>query len=132
MFSPKGLVLFGSTRLGKTVWARSLGPHNYFGGLFNVDDFSESAEYAIFDDIAGGFSFFPGYKNWMGGQFQFTVTDKFKHKRTVRWGKPTIWLCNTDPRLDYYKPGTTPDWEWMEANCEFVEITSAIFRASTE
>lgn len=132
MFSPKGLVLFGSTRLGKTVWARSLGPHNYFGGLFNVDDFSESAEYAIFDDIAGGFSFFPGYKNWMGGQFQFTVTDKFKHKRTVRWGKPTIWLCNTDPRLDFYKPGGAPDWEWMEANCEFVEITSPIFRANTE
>ncbi|AXL65863.1 replication-associated protein [Tubeweb spider associated circular virus 1] len=129
---PRGLVLFGATRLGKTVWARSLGKHNYFAGLFNLDDFSESAEYAIFDDMSGGFSFFPSYKQWMGGQFQFTVTDKFKHKRTVRWGKPTIWLCNTDPRLDWYKPGSSPDFGWMEENADFVELTETIFRANRE
>nr|UBQ66256.1 Rep protein [finch CRESS-DNA virus] len=109
-----------------------LGAHNYFGGLFNIDDFSESAEYAIFDDISGGFGFFPGYKNWMGGQFQFTVTDKFKHKRTVRWGKPSIWICNRDPRHDAYKSGGEPDWAWMEGNCDFIEVTETIFHASTE
>lgn len=123
-------MLFGPTRLGKTVWARSLGKHNYFAGLFNLDDFSESAEYAVFDDISGGFSFFPGYKQWLGGQFQFTVTDKFKHKRTVKWGKPTVWLCNTDPRNDYYKPGSAPDFGWMEENADFVEIQEPIFRAN--
>lgn len=129
---PRGLVLYGATRLGKTVWARSLGAHSYFGGLFNMDLFSEDGRYAVFDDIAGGFGFFPSYKCWMGGQFEFSVTDKYRHKRNVRWGKPAIWLCNTDPRLDWYKPGSGPDFEWMEANCDFVELSRAIFHASTD
>jgi len=117
--------------LGKTVWARSLGKHAYFGGLFNLEDFSESADYAVFDDISGGFGFCPSYKQWMGGQFQFTVTDKYKHKVTVKWGKPTIWLCNRDPRLEWYKPGSAPDFTWMEDNCDFVEILLPIFHANT-
>lgn len=118
--------------MGKTVWARSLGKHAYFGGLFNLDEFNEQdCEYAIFDDIAGGFGYVPAYKNWMGGQFEFTVTDKYKHKRTVRgWARPTIWVCNLDPRLDAYKPGGRPDFEWMEENCDFVEVTRAIFHAN--
>ncbi|AXB22640.1 replication associated protein [Lepus americanus faeces associated genomovirus SHP11] len=129
---PKGLVLFGPTRIGKTVWARSLADHAYFGGLFNLDDFSaDGAQYAIFDDISGGFSFFPSYKQWMGGQYQFTVTDKYKHKVTLRWGRPTIWLCNTDPREDHYKPGAMPDFAWMEENCVFYECRDTIFHAST-
>jgi hypothetical protein len=124
-------VLFGATRLGKTVWARSLGDHAYFGGLFNLEDFCEDSNFAVFDDISGGFSFFPSYKQWMGGQFQFTVTDKYKHKVTVKWGKPSIWICNTDPRWDCYKAGSSPDFEWMEENCIFYEVTDTIFRANS-
>jgi len=124
-------VLFGETRLGKTVWARSLGAHAYFGGLFNLEDFSEQCEYAVFDDISGGLGFFPSYKQWLGGQFEFSVTDKYKHKVAVRWGKPAIWVCNTDPRHDYYRPGSGPDFEWMEANCDFVELQESIFHANT-
>lgn len=131
-FRPRGLVLYGATRLGKTVWARSLGLHAYFGGLFNLDEFNaHDCKYAIFDDISGGFGFFPSYKQWLGGQYEFTVSDKYKHKMSVRWGKPTIWLCNTDPRFDAYKPGGRPDFEWMEENCDFIEIKEPIFRAST-
>lgn len=95
-----------------------------------MEMFSEDCRYAVFDDISGGFGFFPSYKLWLGGQFEFSVTDKYKHKRNVKWGKPTIWLCNTDPRLDWYKPGTSPDFEWMESNCDFVEITEPIFHAN--
>uniref|UniRef100_A0AAU6S580 Replication associated protein n=1 Tax=Barbastella barbastellus feces associated gemykolovirus 2 TaxID=3139971 RepID=A0AAU6S580_9VIRU len=120
----------GYTRLGKTVWARSLGTHSYFGGLFNLEDLGSDVDYAVFDDIAGGFGFFPSYKQWMGGQYDFTVTDKYKHKVTLRWGKPTIWCCNTDPREDWYKPGSRPDFKWMEENCDFIEIKEPIFRAN--
>ena len=38
------------------------------------------AQYAIFDDMQGGFDFFHGYKFWLGGQKEFTVTDKYKGK----------------------------------------------------
>lgn len=132
IFSPRGLVLFGASRLGKTVWARSLGTHAYFGGLFNLEDLDEdTSKYAIFDDISGGFEFFPGYKSWLGGQFTFTVTDKYKHKKTIKWGKPSIWLCNDDPRHMHYATGKRPDFEWMESNVDFVNVLTPIFHAST-
>jgi len=85
----------------------------------------------VFDDIAGGFGYFPNYKQWMGGQFDFQVTDKYRRKRQVPGGWPCIWLCNEDPRLAHYKWDQGPDFAWMEDNCEFVEITDAIFRANT-
>ena len=44
--------------MGKTVWARSLGRHAYFGGLFSMDEDIDGAEYAIFDDF-GGIKFLP-------------------------------------------------------------------------
>lgn len=89
------------------------------------------AQYAVFDDISGGFTFFPSYKQWLGGQFEFSVTDKYRHKVHVKWGKPAIWVCNTDPRLDYYRPGSWPDFAWMEENCDFVELSESIFRANS-
>lgn len=129
---PRGLVLFGPTRLGKTVWARSLGTHSYFGGLFNLELYDQEASYAVFDDISGGFGFFPSYKLWLGGQFEFSITDKYKHKRNIKWGKPAIYICNLDPRYEFYERGKAPDWEWMEKNCDFVEVTETIFHANTE
>ena len=39
--------------MGKPVWARSLGRHAYFGGLFSMDEDIDGAEYAIFDDFGG-------------------------------------------------------------------------------
>ena len=30
-------------------------------------------------------------------QNTFTVTDKYRGKTTIQWGRPTIWLMNDDP-----------------------------------
>ena len=105
-----------------------MGKHAYFGGLFNLDEFDqEEADYAVFDDINGGFGFFPSYKQWLGGQFEFTATDKYRHKQMITWGKACIYICNLDPRNEWYKPGTTPDFTWMEENCTFYEVTHRVF-----
>ena len=67
---------------------------------WNVDDVRadiEDAQYAVFDDIQGGFQFFPAYKGWLGAQQTFTVTDKYRGKTTINWGRPSIWLMNDDP-----------------------------------
>jgi len=117
-------VLVGPTRLGKTLWARSLGSHAYFGGLFSMEE-SLDADYAIFDDMQGGLEFFHAYKFWLGAQAQFYVTDKYKGKQLVNWGKPSIYLHNRDPRED-----KGADIEWLEGNCVFVFITTPIFRAN--
>lgn len=129
-------MLFGATRLGKTVWARSLGSHYYCAGLWNMADFCESVEYAIFDDMVNGLrAGYFAYKDWLGGQFEFMVQDKYKGKRRLKWGKPSIFICNRDPRdeigLDDHNKSKI-EWDWLEENCVFYEVKDAIFHANTE
>lgn len=99
---PKSLCLIGPSRTGKTVWARSLGKHFYFGGNFDMGQLKWDAgdvNYAIFDDIHS-LKYWPAYKFWLGAQETFTVTDKYKGKATFDWGRPCIYLNNNDPRAD--------------------------------
>ena len=49
------------------MWARSLGNHAYFGGLFSLDESVDDVEYAVFDDMQGGLKFFHAYKFLVGG-----------------------------------------------------------------
>lgn len=120
----RSLVLIGPSRLGKTIWARSLRPnHVHHGGLFSLDEHMDGVDYAIFDDIQGGIEYFPGYKNWLGHQMHFTATDKYKGKKTINWGKPAIWCSNSDPRAD-----KGADADWLDANCDFVFLVDPIVR----
>lgn len=112
--------------MGKTLWARSLGKHAYFGGLFSLDEDTEGVGYAVFDDIQGGLEFFHSYKFWLGCQAEFYATDKYKGKKLIKWGKPSIYLSNTDPRED-----KGADVHWLEANCIFIYLDKPIVRAST-
>lgn len=54
----------------------------------------------------------------------------------MKWGKPTIWICNTDPRLDAYASDKRPDFDWMEGNAVFIEVKDSLIEsishASTE
>ena len=121
---PRSLIVWGETRLGKTVWARSLGSHVYCCLQWNVDDLKaglEDAKYAVLDDIQGNFQFFPSYKGWLGGQQTFTVTDKYRGKTTINWGRPTIWLMNEDPE----EVGHV-DLNWLRGNCDIVHLTEPI------
>lgn len=72
--------------------------------------------------------FFHSFKEWMGAQTYVTVKRLYKEPKLVRWGKPSIWLSNTDPRLDM----DPSDASWMEDNAVFIDISNPIFRASTE
>lgn len=124
---PRSLVLVGESKTGKTAWARSLGKHCFFSSLFNLSLFDEDAQYAVFDDV--DFDFFPGYKGWLGGQQEFTATDKYERKRRVVWGKPCIVCVNTqnDPRRM-----KNADREWLRKNCVFVDIERKLYRDDNE
>jgi len=134
----KSLVLFGGTRTGKTTWARSLGSHIYCIGLVSGTECAKGvdAEYAVFDDIRGGFGFFHGYKEWLGAQPHVSIKELYREPRYMKWGKPTIWICNTDPRLEAYAANARPDFEWMEGNAVFIEVKDSLIEsishASTE
>lgn len=114
-------MLVGPTRVGKTLWARSLGNHAYFGGLFCLDEPLDGVDYAVFDDMQGGLEFFHSYKFWLGAQKQFYATDKYKGKKLVHWGRPSIYCSNTDPRLD-----KGVDVEWLEGNCDFITVEHSL------
>ncbi|QCX29511.1 Replication-associated protein [Plant associated genomovirus 21] len=126
----RSLVIWGDTKLGKTVWARSLGKHLYFCGLYSYAEAVKAADvdYAVFDDIQGGIKFFPAFKNWLGAQFEFQVKGLYRDPQMIKWGKPSVWVANTDPRHDM----NHDDIKWLEGNCLFVEIHESIFHASTE
>lgn len=87
----------------------------------------DDVTYAVFDDF-GGLKFLPSYKFWFGHQQQFYVTDKYRGKKLVTWGRPSIWLNNTDPREEF---GIRADEvEWLNANCIFIELDKPIAHAS--
>ena len=124
----QSLVLWGPTRLGKTLFARSLGRHVYFGGLFNLDSWEEegeSCEYAVFDDMQGGFGYFHSYKFWIGCQKEFTATDKYRHKRQIKWGRTSIWCANEDPLTD-----PAVDKDWLLGNALIVHVTEELASVS--
>ena len=115
---PKTLVLVGPSRIGKTAWARSLGHHMYFNHMFNLDDWDDTATYMVLDDIE--FEFIPARKALFFGQEQFVMTDKYRKKKTVRWGKPVLYLCNNEPQWDKYK-------DPYQANIFIVHIVDTLF-----
>ncbi|QNJ57209.1 replication protein [Porcine associated gemycircularvirus 3] len=117
----RSLILWGGTRLGKTLWARSLGNHAYFGGLFCLDESLDDVDYAVFDDMQGGLKFFHSYKFWLGAQAQFYATDKYKGKKLINWGRPSIYIANQNPLCD-----EGVDHDWLIGNAEIVEITSSL------
>ncbi|QCQ85268.1 replication-associated protein [Finch associated genomovirus 1] len=117
----RSLIIYGPTRTGKTLWARSLAKHAYFGGLFCLDESLEGVEYAIFDDMQGGLKFFHAYKFWLGCQSQFWATDKYKGKKLIRWGRPSIYISNSNPLCD-----EGVDHDWLIGNCDFVEVTESL------
>nr|UBQ66234.1 Rep protein [crane CRESS-DNA virus] len=90
-------------------------------GLFSLDESIEGVSYGVFDDMQGGLEYFHSYKFWLGCQNQFYATDKYKGKKLIKWGRPSIYIANIDPRSD-----KGADVEWLEANCIFVYIGESI------
>lgn len=87
------------------------------------------ALYAVFDDMRGGIEFFPSWKEWLGGQAVVTVKKLYRDPVQINWGRPSIWLANTDPR---HQLKNTEDVLWLEANCDFCYVGDSIVRANTD
>ena len=58
---------------------------------------------------------------------QFTVTDKYRKKRTIKgWNKPTIWLCNQNP-FNYDERAAGIDYDWLKGNTVVVKIDGPLY-----
>lgn len=110
---PKSLVLIGRSRLGKTEWARSLGPHVFVRGTWNAESFKTAFDYIVFDDF--DFSYMLGDKKdtlgkgFFGCQGEVNVTGKWVKVFTVNTNCPVIVLMNPDQEL-LYRDFFISDW----------------------
>ncbi|KAF5757942.1 putative geminivirus AL1 replication-associated protein, CLV type [Helianthus annuus] len=50
---PQSIIIEGDSRTGKTMWARSLGRHNYLSGYLDLNPtvFSNDVEYNVIDNV---------------------------------------------------------------------------------
>ncbi|THG14112.1 hypothetical protein TEA_028748 [Camellia sinensis var. sinensis] len=66
---PKSIIIEGSSRIGKTCWVRSLGPHNYYSGHIDLRDHNDDAFYNIIDDVAP--QYLKHWREFIGAQRDF-------------------------------------------------------------
>lgn len=92
--------------------------------MFCLDESLDDVKYAVFDDMQGGFGYFHSFKFWLGAQKQFYATDKYKGKKLINWGRPSIYIANENPLAD---PGLKAgDVDWLMGNCEIVEVMTSL------
>jgi hypothetical protein len=89
--------------------------------MYSLDALDEESDYIIFDDCDPE-HLRNQYKSWIGAQNEFNATDKYRAKRTVKWGKPCIWLSNTDPR-DCEKW----DRNWVDGNAVVINLNHRLW-----
>ncbi|OAX31020.1 hypothetical protein K503DRAFT_788101, partial [Rhizopogon vinicolor AM-OR11-026] len=95
-------------------WARSLGRHIYFGGDFDLSQWDDEAEFAVFDDFTDN-QCLVKYKMLFGAQKNVVLTDKYRRKMAIKWGKPCILLTNTLEQK--YR-----DDPWVQGNCVIIDV----------
>lgn len=62
--------------------------------MIDLSTWDSEAEYLILDDIE--WEYLPNKKPLLFCQKEFVLTDKYRKKKTVKWGKPSIYICNPD------------------------------------
>lgn len=111
---PKSLLLVGKSRIGKTAWARSLGPHIYINGYYSLDEMMREGDYIVCDDIP--WEKFPSWKSILGCQEEFTLTDKYRKKFIFRnWNKPCIVCWNREMYPKEFEDRNIA--QWIDENC---------------
>lgn len=121
---PKSLIVFGASRLGKTLFGTNLGPHVAFHRNFNLKKLlavgTENVEFVIWDDVPWSNPALKkeGYKAWLGAQRAFELDDKYDRKVSIEWGKPCVFLTNRNP---YWRLGSD-DRDFLERNCILISL----------
>lgn len=117
---PKSLLIIGDSRLGKTQLIRTLYPTaTYWYSMINLDTFNRSCPIVIFDDFE--WDKIPCKKGWLGAQSTIVVSDKYRKKQTIEWGRPCVILTNDDPVLS----------PWERANLLVLKVRDPLFKINS-
>lgn len=94
----------------------------FHGGLFSLDNWNESTTYAVYDDIP--WEWFPSKKQLLGSQYEFNLTDKYRRKRSVKYGLPWIYCMNED---NWTKVQGDPIYNWLKENATIIYVDNSLF-----
>ncbi|ANT82187.1 Rep protein [Ramie yellow mosaic virus] len=133
---PMSIVIEGESRTGKTMWARSLGPHNYLCGHLDLSPkvYSNDAWYNVVDDVDP--HYLKHFKEFMGAQRDWQSNTKYGKPIQIKGGIPTIFLCNPGPTSSY-KEYLDEDKhsalkEWALKNAEFFTLTEPLYSGANQ
>nr|UZH24617.1 replication associated protein [Chayote yellow mosaic virus] len=133
---PNSIVVEGDSRTGKTMWARSLGPHNYLCGHLDLSPkvYSNSAWYNVIDDVDP--HYLKHFKEFMGAQRDWQSNTKYGKPIQIKGGIPTIFLCNPGPTSSY-KEFLDGDKNislkaWAVKNATFYTLTQPLYSGADQ
>ncbi|SAM29948.1 replication associated protein [Tomato leaf curl Kerala virus] len=133
---PISVVIEGDSRTGKTMWARSLGPHNYLCGHLDLSPkvYNNDAWYNVIDDVDP--QYLKHFKEFMGAQRDWQSNTKYGKPVQIKGGIPTIYLCNPGPNssykefLDEEKNSALKNWALK--NAIFVTLEGPLYSSSNQ
>nr|UUV61255.1 C1 [Tomato mottle leaf curl virus] len=135
---PISLIIEGDSRTGKTMWARTLGPHNYFSGHldFNPRVYSNEAEYNVIDDITPQYLKMKHWKELIGAQKDWQSNCKYGKPVQIKGGIPSIVLCNPGEGASYKdfldKEENTALKNWTLHNAKFIFLDTPLYKTTTQ
>ncbi|AQM52251.1 replication associated protein [Tomato leaf curl Burkina Faso virus] len=133
---PNSIVIEGESRTGKTIWARSLGPHNYLCGHLDLSPkvYSNDAWYNVIDDVDP--HYLKHFKEFMGAQRDWQSNTKYGKPIQIKGGIPTIFLCNPGPTSSYKEyldeEKNAALRAWAIKNAIFVTIDNPLFTGTNQ
>nr|AHB73963.1 AC1 [Tomato leaf curl Bangalore virus] len=133
---PISIVIEGDSRTGKTMWARSLGPHNYLCGHLDLSPrvYSNDACYNVIDDVDP--HYLRHFKEFMGSQRDWQSNTKYGKPVQIKGGTPTIFICNPGPNSSY-KEFLDEDKnnalkQWALKNATFITLEGPLYSGSNQ
>ncbi|ABM60793.1 replication protein [Boerhavia yellow spot virus] len=130
---PISLIVEGGSRVGKTMWARALGRHNYLSGHldFNPRVYSNDVMYNVIDDVSPHYLKLKHWKELIGAQRDWQSNCKYGKPVQIKGGIPSIVLCNPGEGSSYKdflnKLENAALREWTEQNAKFIFIHSPLY-----
>nr|AEI91443.1 replication associated protein [Tomato golden mosaic virus] len=135
---PISIIIEGDSRTGKTMWARSLGPHNYLSGHLDLNSrvYSNKVEYNVIDDVTPQYLKLKHWKELIGAQRDWQTNCKYGKPVQIKGGIPSIVLCNPGEGASYKvfldKEENIPLKNWTFHNAKFVFLNSPLYQSSTQ
>nr|CDO50000.1 replication associated protien [Chilli leaf curl virus]CDO50018.1 replication associated protien [Chilli leaf curl virus] len=133
---PMSIVIEGDSRTGKTMWARSLGPHNYLCGHLDLSPkvYSNDASYNVIDDVDP--HYLKHFKEFMGAQRDWQSNTKYGKPVQIKGGIPAIFLCNPGPNSSYKEfldeEKNSALKHWALKNATFITLTGPLYSGSNQ